>query len=188
MSTAHRIIKQMKNKGNTVLGVGCYSAAISMKNITKVVKVGSDIADPCLDFYTKVVYKLKHNIHVPELYSLYVDNDNGFYLAVLDRLQETTITDEPVCTLCKEFCDSYITSEEFMRYSEEYESYIPNPSKMLQLLQKIKKLAEILDVKIDLHRGNFMLKDKILVVTDPWSDHDIYDESDLSLWADENIF
>lgn len=188
MSTAHRIIKQMKHKGNTVLGVGCYSAAIAMKDNTKVVKVGSDIADPCLDFYSKVVEKHKNNPHVPELCSLYVDNDNEFYIAVLGRLEEASLAEEPVCTLCRELCQGYITSDDFITYSEKYSSYMPNPSKMLAVLQTIKSLTEHLGVTLDMHRGNFMLDDGILVITDPWSDETIYDESDLSVWADENIY
>lgn len=188
MSTAHRIIKQMKNKGNTVLGVGYYSAALSMKDPNKIVKVGSDIEDPCLMYYNSLVAKISNNQHVPTVYSLYLDKDNGFYLAVLERLEETTLKDGQVCDLCRDFCNGYITSDEFLIYAEKYSSYIPNPSKMLDALARIKNLAETQNVKIDLHRGNFMLRDTILVITDPWSDDYLSYDSDLSVWADENIY
>jgi hypothetical protein len=188
MSTAHNIIKTLKHKGNTVIGVGCYSAVMSAKNQNNVIKVGSDTADPCLDFYSHVVSKFNGNQHVPVVHSMYVDNNSDFYVLVMEKLDPIQVKDYDVCKLCKDYCESYITSDQFIIECENYLDYIPNPSKLLEVLKKVKKLAEKLEVKIDMHTGNFMLRDGILVVTDPWSDHEIYDEYDLSLWADENLY
>jgi hypothetical protein len=38
-----------------------------------------------------------------------------------------------------------------------------------------------------MHRGNFMLRDSVLVVTDPWCNVDMEDVNDLSIWAEEQI-
>lgn len=188
MATAHNIIKKIKNKGNTVIGVGCYSAVLSAKNTLNVIKIGSDVADPCLDFYSRVVNKFPDNAHIPQLYSVYIDNISNYYVLVMEKLEAIEPKDYEVCDLCREYCEGYLDSDEFIIACDNYLDYIPNPSKMLELLKKIKKLANKLDVKIDMHHGNFMLRGNVLVVTDPWSEHTVYDEYDLSLWADENLF
>ena len=48
MSTARNIIKNRIKAGNTVLGVGCYSAAIESTSDDKIIKVGNTTDDPWL--------------------------------------------------------------------------------------------------------------------------------------------
>ena len=50
MTTARNLIKNRIKAGNAVIGVGCYSAALTATDYNKVIKVGNTTSDPWLDF------------------------------------------------------------------------------------------------------------------------------------------
>ena len=88
MTTARNIIKNRIRAGNTLLGVGCYSAAIlpKKKNANKVIKVGNTVDDPWLDFYERSVLRYPDNPYFPKVYDFHIDYDNDYYVAVVERL------------------------------------------------------------------------------------------------------
>lgn len=88
MSTARTIIKNRVKAGNTVIGVGCYSAAITSASRDKVLKVGNTTTDPWLQFYYKVVRTNPNNPHLPKVHSIHVDDDHDYYVAVVEKLYE----------------------------------------------------------------------------------------------------
>lgn len=88
MSTARNLIKNRIKAGNTVIGVGCYSAALTATQTDKVIKVGNTTDDPWLDFYDEVIKHNPKNIHLPKVYNIHVDHDNDYYVAVVEKLYE----------------------------------------------------------------------------------------------------
>ena len=86
MSTARTIIKNRIKAGNTVIGVGCYSAALTATDDSKVIKVGNSCTDPWLDYYYGVIAKNPDNCHFPKVYDIHVDNSNDYYVAVIEKL------------------------------------------------------------------------------------------------------
>jgi len=88
MSTARSLIKNRVKAGNTVIGVGCYSAALTATDENKVIKVGSTTDDPWLDFYEEVVKVNPNNPHLPKVYNIHIDYDNDYYVAVIEKLYE----------------------------------------------------------------------------------------------------
>lgn len=88
MSTARSLIKNRVKAGNTVIGVGCYSAALTATDESKVIKVGSTTDDPWLDFYEEVVKVNPKNPHFPKVYNIHIDYENDYYVAVTEKLYE----------------------------------------------------------------------------------------------------
>ncbi len=88
MSTARNLIKNRIKAGNTVIGVGCYSAALTATQEDKVIKVGNTTDDPWLDFYEEVIKPNPKNIHLPTVHSIHIDHDNDYYVAVVEKLYE----------------------------------------------------------------------------------------------------
>ena len=88
MSTARTIIKNRVKAGNTVIGVGCYSAAIETRSDDKVLKVGNTTCDPWLQFYERVIKVNPTNPHLPKVHSIHVDHQNDYYVAVVEKLYE----------------------------------------------------------------------------------------------------
>jgi len=88
MSTARNLIKNRVRAGNTVIGVGCYSAALTATDANKVIKVGSTTDDPWLDFYEQVIKVNPKNIHFPKVHSIHIDHSNDYYVAVVEKLYE----------------------------------------------------------------------------------------------------
>ena len=88
MSTARNLIKNRIKAGNTVIGVGCYSAALTARDEDKVIKVGNTTNDPWLEFYNEVIRANPKNIHLPKVHDIHIDYDNDYYVAVVEKLYE----------------------------------------------------------------------------------------------------
>jgi hypothetical protein len=85
--TAHRIIKSLVNRGNAVVGVGCYSAAMACQsNYSQIIKVGTDMEDPWLDYYYEIIKPMQGNPFVPKVYSFYHDEENNYFVCKMERL------------------------------------------------------------------------------------------------------
>lgn len=89
MTTARNLIKNRIRAGNTVIGVGCYSAALSSQSYDKVLKIGNSTTDPWLEYYYDVIAPNNgKNPHYPKVHSIHVDEGNDYYVAVVERLYE----------------------------------------------------------------------------------------------------
>ena len=85
--TAHRIIKSLVNRGNAVVGVGCYSAAMACQsNYSQIIKVGTDMEDPWLDYYYEIIKPMQGNPFVPKVYSFYHDEANEYFICQMEKL------------------------------------------------------------------------------------------------------
>jgi hypothetical protein len=88
MTTARNIIKNRIRAGNTLLGVGCYSAAILPKNTSnsRVIKVGNTVDDPWLEYYEYAISKAPDNPYFPKIHDLHIDYQHDYYVAVVEKL------------------------------------------------------------------------------------------------------
>jgi hypothetical protein len=197
--TSHNIIKNLTRRGNSILGVGCYSAAISSKNGLEAIKVGTNMEDPWLDFYELINQEhIKDNPHVPVVKSFYSDDSNYFYVCVMERLEPVTVMLTALTDMLRKFVEGSISLSEFYMLTKGYKKHIPNPEKMRELLDEIRDNTTHYSFdnddcednggrKLDLHSGNFMLRDDVLVIIDPWCNVCMQDVEDLSEWADKVV-
>lgn len=208
--TGHRIIKNLTKRGNSVLGVGVYSAALAAANGIDAIKIGTNMDDPWLDFKALVVDKMQNNAHIPIIKSFYYDNTNEFFVCVMEKLSPVQSGTEAgkLVEYCKEFVEGFHSDEDFLQDVVEYAEFVPNSNDLLEVLKAIKqytthfKNSEYCSSnfstdcdynttydgrKLDMHCGNFMLRDNVLVITDPWCNVSMDSIQDLSLWAEEQI-
>lgn len=182
--TAFNIIRSMARRGNAVLGTGCYAAALSLSNSAQIVKIGNNMQDPWLQYYAYVKDN-QHNITVPQVSRLYIDERYSYYTCVMERLSESGEQNGyKAKDICKDYAEGWHTQQEFLNLIADYTVAVPDPVAMLATLSYIKRQAEACNFKVDLHRGNFMYRDKVLVVTDPWADTDINLDASVCDWAD----
>jgi len=199
MATAYRVLKNTAKAGNVIIGAGCYSAVLQQGKAcdSKVIKIGNSSDDPWLEYYERVIAPLQGNPHVPRVDTLYIDHQNDYYVANMERLQsimydEFDADDEDFeYSLKEELADDinqYIKGEikwkQFKRTWEDYPQIVDLPA-MRQLMDAIldatdaltaEDQSEIIDNehdlelynKLDLHSGNIMFRNNTVVITDPW--------------------
>lgn len=196
--TAYNIIKSLTKQGNSVIGAGCYAAALSSRvDYNKIIKVGNNINDPWLDYY-EVIKANQNNPCVPRIYSFHIDVENGYYVCVMERLQDRGDSKETIeiAQLCKDYTQKWITRSEFVEAASKKPKTFPYPEYLADILDSISELTDVFgneedeecddDVggmrKLDMHCGNFLYRDGAIVVTDPWCEADMSDISDVSDW------
>lgn len=199
--TAFNIIKSLTKQGNSVIGAGCYAAALSSRvDYNKIIKVGNNVNDPWLDYY-EIIKANQHNPCVPRIYSFHIDASNGYYVCVMERLQSND--EQPNAKknaeLCKDYTQHWITREEFIEIAAESPSTFPHPELLADLLDSISNGTDMFgndedcdDMtgmrKLDMHSGNFLYRDGAIVVTDPWCEANMEDIVDVSNWlADREL-
>jgi len=190
MATAFNIVKRATSKGSSLIGCGSYAAVLSHSNMNRVIKLGNNIYDPWLDYYRLIVKPNQNNAYVPQVHSLHYDAENSFYIAIMERLQP--LTNYNAATLCEEFVQTLIDERQFIEQAADIPE-IHDANALLQILHKIKDLTDYAHKGIDdepgrtldMHPGNFMLRNNQLVITDPWCDSDMSDIQDFSEWAEQ---
>lgn len=201
MSTAHRVIKNLRQR-ISLAGCGCFSAVFSVKAGDKVIKVGSTTNDPWLDFYELVIKPNPNNPFVPKVYSVYIDSENDYYIATMEKLQENT---SKLHELYKDYVTSWITPDDLVNQLKESKAGLSDEeiSQLLDILDCVKQHTDYFrgttepgfytdDTddpadyirSLDMHAGNFMMRDNILVITDPWCLGDMESQDDLSDWVE----
>jgi hypothetical protein len=212
LMTAHRIIKNLTRQGNSMLGVGCYSAAIASRNGEDAIKIGTDVYDPWLDYKQLVIAQHKDNPHVPQIKSFYIDTQSEYYVCVMERLSPVNAIGKAsdLTSILEGYVSGWHSDEELLTLIAPYKYQIPQPTQMLEVLQTIKAYTthfrngrrvgdstitffesdpdedDTEGRKLDMHRGNFMLRDDVIVIIDPWCNVDMDDVADLSRWVDNN--
>ena len=170
MATAHTVINNFTRKGFRMLGHGCYAAVFdSNVDPNLVYKIGVRISDPFLNYIQET--KLKSNPHFPRIYDVMCGDD--WYLVKMERLEpipsHKTFLSNEIRSLVKEEGDALV--------------HLTPTHELMSIAHHIRTLAESLEVKVDLHQGNIMMRGTTPVITDPLCDYDIYSE-----WALENWF
>lgn len=211
--TGHRIIRNLTRQGNAVLGVGCYSAALATRSNSDVaIKIGTNMDDPWLDYRGLVIDAYSNNPHVPHIHSFYSDSANEFYVCTMERLAPTTYSDESLTDFIRDYVLGYHSEEEAIEFLDTYPTRVPNPQQLLEVVNAIKENTTHAKSgrpfgmgtttyceseqddddncegrRLDMHRGNFMLRGEVLVITDPWCNVNMDDIADLSQWAERTV-
>lgn len=208
--TAHRIIKSLVNRGNAVLGIGCYSAAMACQaDDTRIIKVGTDMEDPWLTYYSEIIKPMQGNPFVPKVYSFYHDDDNNYFVCQMERLTDlnslsydTRVAAKKVTKAIKELILQEIDNSEFADICRENPSIVNTDEQISQLIAVIHNLRERTEVleyddqeeypadakRLDLHEGNIMFRGNTPIIIDPWCHNVMDDVVDLTNWAmDRNL-
>ena len=203
MATAYNIMKNTARAGNAVIGIGCYSAVMEKRNNdSEVIKISNNAFDPWLHYYEKVIKPLafEGNPCVPRIHSFYIDHQNDYYIATMERLESNTWSNH------FEWVREYIVDEcewRFRQYMDEHPLVFPYPNAMIRLCDEIRKWTDAITegdcddiretwdwdevhhaVKLDLHCANFMFREEQLVITDPYSNVDMDDVCSVEDWAE----
>ena len=209
MTTARNIIKKrLKKHGNTLLGVGVYSAVIDQgSKQNKVIKIGNTLTDPWLDYYQNAI-ACSNNPHFPTVYSFHHDQSNEYYVAVVEKLlpehPEGNATNSNLSCLQEIFRIHAGSQSDYETFKDEIwanadtfnGSFYTDVEQLWSAIYAIKQLrddtwnyeTEEYEYAVDMHAGNLMFRqDGTLVLNDPLSDTEIEFEDDLAQWADEHI-
>ena len=203
--TAHRIIKSLVNRGNAVLGIGCYSAAMACQaDDTRIIKVGTDMEDPWLTYYSEIIKPMQGNPFVPKVYSFYHDDDNNYFVCQMERLTDlnsfnydTKVVAKKVTKAIKQLILQSIDDSEFADICRANPSIINTDEQISQLIAVIHSLRERTEVlehddqgeypadskRLDLHEGNIMFRGNTPIIIDPWCHNVMDDVADLTNWA-----
>ena len=215
MTTARNLIKNRIKAGNAVIGVGCYSAALTATDYNKVIKVGNTTSDPWLDFYHDVILPNPGNQHLPQVYSMHIDHANDYYVAVVERLYKHSDReygdidgpDQLEDTMSDFINDGTMDRKQFLEKLEDcwtcFGDY--DEHQLWKACTEIRELISNSDtsyecgcddgdcmdcnsklLQLDLHTSNILYRDDgVLVINDPICNADMEDVDDLSYWADE---
>lgn len=193
--TAFNLIKSLKKRGNVLLGSGCYAAAISSANSEQIIKIGNSTTDPWLDYYHIIVKTNQNNPHVPKVQSFMCDEEYNYYVCVMEKLENNASNYKTdAVELCKDYTTRLITYEEFIVHAKRFKKAIPNPDMLANLLDKIYEYTEVFTYdygyefsenarRLDMHKGNFLFRGDLLVVTDPWCENDMSDIVEVDAWV-----
>lgn len=211
--TAYRVLKNTEKAGNSIIGVGCYSAVLKQGRPweCKVVKIANTVQDPWLDYYHEVVQSHKDNIHVPAIHKLYVDEESNYYVANMEELSSECWDLED----CDDEWDRYtfaedvsqviigeITEKEFKSAWREYKCVL-FPKGFKHFFAVIDTLRDCTDVatdediyencqppeetrKLDIHAGNIMFRNGAVVITDPWCNLTVDDHPSMETYVEES--
>ena len=193
--TAFNVIKSLTKRGNVVIGSGCYAAAIGSANTSQIIKIGNSMNDPWLDYYHVIIKPNQANPHVPKIKHFMCDEQHSYYICIMERLDEEDFgTDKTaIAELCKDYTIRMITRKEFMDFAAKYKQAIPCAETLANLLDRIRERTGVLTYdedhdsvtnRLDMHRGNFLFRNGLIVVTDPWCESDMSDVVDVSDWVD----
>jgi hypothetical protein len=170
LATSHTVINNFIRKGFYLLGYGCYAAVFESKTDPNLVyKVGAQVTDPFLAYIKNT--PLQGNPHFPRVYSC--DVFDSWYLVTMERLDP--IPDHKL--LVPADIRSIVDGE------QKPLKCIQDNKSLQAIAAEIRAMAEWMDVKVDLHQGNIMMRGTVPVITDPLCDKNIYSE-----WALENWF
>ena len=205
--TAYRLIRNTAKAGNTVLGAGCYSAALeSYARDDTVIKIGNNMSDPWITYYEQVIAKMQDNPCVPKVKSFYIDYANEYYVCVMERLQDSCPVYEnrdAAYNLVRDYLYGELSQKKFVKRARKLSQQFPYIDAMVELLDTIVGLTDAFTeedaedlcydedymsaTKLDMHSGNVMFRGYELIVTDPWCNVEMTDVPDVSSWAEENL-
>jgi len=197
--SAHNIIKSYLRRAtkDSLLGVGCYSAAILANNSRdQVVKIGSCNEDPWLDYYYEIVNCVR-TVHTPKVHRLYAEEDNYYYVALMEHLQPLDSANAIFVTLVQNYISNSLAYSKLLESASQLSS-IPDPEAFISFIDYLIDRTDVIEKgawndypedarTLDIHAGNWMLrKDGTLVLNDPWAHYEITE--DLERWAEDNLY
>lgn len=189
----HRVIKSLTRKGNVILGVGCYSAALKTSKENLILKIGTTLDDPWLDYYNLIIKDNKENVFVPRIEHFVAIHEQNYYVVKMEKLYPVEMEQYNLISALAKYMIGNLSEADLAYEIQSYSDNIPDFDQLITLLNTIKDNSSWEDEedtqinrKIDFHNGNFMLReDKTLVLIDPWCEWEI--EDDFSEWATKHL-
>ena len=203
--TAHNLIKSMTKRGNAIIGVGCFAAALeSTVSTDKIIKIGNNLDDKWLDYYHEICVKYQGALCIPSIQSFYKDCAHGYYVCTMEKLYYYTDSDTRAAkTLVSRYITDCMTKDEWLDAAVEYPKHFGHLGQFLQVMDSIKEGSDLEDEccdddenyihayrRVDLHQGNILSRAcGQLVITDPWCSHNyLMDEvCALDEWASRTL-
>ena len=175
MKTFETLARKLLRNNYSVLGSGHYSLVLQSKIKENVaIKLGKSTKDPFLSYITKMSF-LQTNPYFPIIHNLYVDYENNFYVARMEKLEEGNFSNR--LKLSKLF------DKESFPETED--------SNLNSIVRHIKEFALFYDVEVDVHSNNIMQRGNQLVITDPFSEYEISHYYGVNDWLEtyyENLY
>ena len=162
-----RLVSRLIKRNYKLLGSGCYSVVFETACKRRAIKIGSTLSDPWVVYAESI--KDSNNLHFPRIYSLYQNESEDYYVAVVERLHHV----QDLSADWKSFRDSVLNN--CPREPEQREAL-----KVLNLL-----LSRMDYAKLDLHLDNIMMRGDIFVISDPLAEREI--DSGFEAWVEENL-
>lgn len=192
----------MTKRGNVILGAGCYAAALeSTADNNKIIKVGTSTSDMWLAYYYEICSVNKGVTCIPRIYSFHKDEENEYYVAVMEKLYMYHDSDtEKAKSLVRNYVSGSISRDEWLDEAVMYPKQFNHLGQFLHVMNEIRDRSseedpdecEFIDDyrAVDLHSANMLSRSNgQLVITDPWCNHpDLMDElQDVGEWATETL-
>jgi hypothetical protein len=193
MSSAYSIIKNAHKKGLKFLGAGCYSAVFQGSDSSSVIKIGADIFDPYLYYVRELQSSNSDNVHFPKVKSLFVDNENGYYVVKLEKL----------FPLRKSIVNKYQDIYDWAVNCKSKPEWVSGPLEVavntIIDLADFRNYEDIVDAKVwdklpadacrlDLHDSNVMCRaDGTMVFADPLCNYKMYDVPAVEEWMEHEL-
>lgn len=191
--SGYRLIERLTARGNVVIGAGCYSAALETKNSSLVIKVGTCLSDPWVDYYKRIISKNSKNRYLPKVVDMHINTKMDYYVCKMEKLDSrpSSITRAnqhyDLAILIEQYCMCLISENEYYSKVVKF-SAVSKPDELLYAIDKIKNtLPE--HARIDLHSGNIMYRNDEVVILDPWAETDMAEDQNVEEWLeyDANI-
>ena len=164
--TREEFIDQLTADGYVLIGSGLYSAVYAQHGGTTVIKVGSTIHDPWLNWAESILRSEQDNPWLPDVKEVSVYRKTrkhtkaAFYVAHMERL----------CPISYDDQNKYYSHLSHIRNTCVYED-VSNVSVISEMFGDMVKLVKATlnqcDGRYDFHFGNIMLRGQQIVVTDP---------------------
>lgn len=160
-----RLVSRLIKRSYKLLGSGCYSIVFEAPCKSHVIKVGSTLSDPWIVYAESI--KDSNNLHFPRIYSLYQNECEDYYVAVVERLHHVQDINES----WKSFRDSVLNNR-------------PREPEQREVLKLLNSLLSKMDyAKLDLHLDNIMMRGDTFVISDPLAEREI--DSGFETWIEE---
>lgn len=154
-------------------GSGCYASVYGSKKSNIVYKVGLVEKNDGYMAYLKVLQKQRvQNPYLPKIHGvrIYTNGRDSYYVAALEKLKELPYNMYSIVDAFEEACKDWMCDESISAGRKKlgiktvviYPKYL---KEALDVIRTAKKSSR--NIGYDLHDGNFMMRGKQVVITDP---------------------
>lgn len=171
-------IKVLESNRFKLLGKGVFAAVYSREDLPYVIKIPFDYDEAWYKF-AEFCIQNKKNKHLPKIKFLEKWSHNNLFVSAIEKLQpitiSSTILDDFMAGLINESFDLNQTIKNIHKWYyrrnllnnlKKFESFIKiYKNQLIEITNTIKKLHKI--DELDLHAGNFMMRNNTIVITDP---------------------
>lgn len=156
------------NAGYVTLGSGGYGEVFYKPNSNSnfVLKLFRSIDTGYMEFIK--IAQASNNIHFPVFRGKMMKVTNQYYAIRIERLYEMPNTDET--DNITDLIAGYIEVPNRQMYIKRMKTLEETQPGIIEACDILHRAMHRLDINNDLHAGNFMLRGKTIVITDPFAD------------------